>query len=106
MKDLKEAIMNYLKSDDAQPSEELLRRISAEAGDFVEDVEPDESFVRVELPPTNVGEIFIQKDFAAYAEKIDKICDLIYEEDDSFAGFEYFSTVCHIIGCKWQMTWL
>lgn len=102
--ELKEAIMSYLRTGKSL-CKEALTALIAEAGDYTEELQMEElDFEIAELPSTNVGVIYIQKDFSPYVRRIDTLCDKLYALDQWAAGWEYFSTICHFIDCKWQHT--
>jgi hypothetical protein len=98
-KELKEQVLDYLFND-KELTNKAIKKLLDISGDYVQDIEPDENFVRVELPYTNVGPIYIQKKFKDVALKIDHLADILYEKGEAAnAGYEYFSTICALIDC-------
>ena len=100
-KELKEQVLDYLFNDKELTSKAVKKLLDI-SGDYVQDIEPDEeNFVRVDLPYTNVGPTYIQKEFKDVAFKIDHLADIIYEKGEAAnAGYEYFSTICALIDCN------
>ena len=95
-------LMSYL-FEDKPLEQDVIEALIDNAADCFDELSdlPDDA-VEVELPDTNVGRIFIQKEFAPVASKIDALCDKLYELDDNCAGWEYFSTICALIDCAFE----
>ena len=77
-KELKEQVLDYLFNDKELTSKAIKKLLDV-SGDYVQDIEPDEeNFVHVDLPYTNVGPVYIQKEFKDIVLKIDHLADILY----------------------------
>lgn len=63
----------------------------------------DDTMVKVDLPNDNVGPIYITKEYATVANKINDLATLIYDKSEVLAGYECFAAVCYILDCEFSM---
>lgn len=115
---MKEEVVSIIKDviyNERKLTEDEIKLVLSESGDYVEDIEKDPTFVRVELPATNVGPSYVPKEFEEIVIRVDNFATKLYYYGDEhydeehneelgygLAGYEYFSTIAEAIGMKFM----